>query len=251
MGEVVSGSAERRLDYRVEGWDTLRSVEVVRDNIPVHLQTADYGAPLSTGPQPYRLRFEWGWGPMKGYQVYDWQGRLRVEGGRLSRAVPCFGSDPFDEVRRKRVFQRNEAGCAWESHTSRGAVFTTRNGSTAQSANDALCVEVEGTEETRIHLDFDCRTGKSLLATATDFTLTGKLGSSRASFTIGELLQGRQGWRVDGLPTWIVAHRALPRSLFALEGHYIDKGETPSCSYLRVTQDNGQMAWSSPVWFED
>ena len=187
---------------------------------------------------------------MKGYQVYDWQGRLRVEGGRLSRVVPCFASDPFDEVRRKAVLERDEAGCAWRSHTSRGSVFTTRNGSTAPRANDALCVEVEGTEETRVRLDFDCRTGKSLLATATDFSLTGKLGRSEASFTIGELLRGRRGWRVDGLPTWIVAHRALPPSLYALEGHFIDPGG-PSCCYLRVTQENGQMAWSSPVWFED
>lgn len=202
MGEVVSGSAERRLDYRVEGWDALKSVEVVRDNFPVHIEVPDYSAPRATQPQPYRLRFEWGWGPMKGYQVYDWQGQLQVEGGRLLQVVPCFSSDPFDEVRRKRVLEWNEKRCAWQSHTSRGSVFTTRNGSTAPRANDALCVEVEGTQDTRIELEFDCRTSKSLLATATDWSLTGKLGGSRTSFSIGELLRGRQGWRVDGLPTF-------------------------------------------------
>ena len=42
MGEVVSGPAERRLDYRVEGWDALKSVEVVRDNLPVHIKVPDY-----------------------------------------------------------------------------------------------------------------------------------------------------------------------------------------------------------------
>ncbi|MYF92004.1 MAG: DUF3604 domain-containing protein, partial [Gemmatimonadetes bacterium] len=251
MGEVVSGPAERRLDYRVEGWDALKSVEVVRDNFPVHIEVPDYSAPRTGQPQPYRLRFEWGWGPMKGYQVYDWQGRLQVEGGRLLQVVPCFSSDPFDEVRRKRVLEWDERRCAWQSHTSRGSVFTTRNGSTAPRANDALCVEVEGTEETRVELEFDCRTSKSLLATATDWSLTGKLGGSRASFSIGELLQGRQGWRVDGLPTWIVAHRALPAELYALQGHFIDRSEMPAYYYLRVTQENGQLAWSSPIWFEE
>ena len=250
MGEVVSGPAERRLDYRVEGWDVLKSVEVVRDNLPVHIEVPDYGTPQAAQPQPYRLRFEWGWGPMKGYQVYDWQGQLQVEGGRLLQVVPCFSSDPFDEVRRKRVLEWDERRCAWQSHTSRGSVFTTRNGSTAPRANDALCVEVEGTEETRIELEFDCRTSKSLLATATDWSLTGKLGRSQSNFSIGELLQGRQGWRVDGLPTWVVAHRALPESLYALKGHFIDQGEMPAYYYLRVTQENGQLAWSSPIWFE-
>ena len=224
MGEVVSGPAERWLDYRVEGWDALKSVEVVRDNLPLHIEVPDYDTPRAEQPQPYRLRFEWGWGPMKGYQVYDWQGRLQVEGGRLLQVVPCFSSDPFDEVRRKRILECDERRCAWQSHTSRGAVFTTRNGSTAPRANDALCVEVEGTEETRAELEFDCRTSKSLLAMATDWSLTGQLGGSRASFSIGELLQGRQGWRVDGLPTWIVAHRALPEALYALKGHFIDPG---------------------------
>ena len=120
MGEVVSGPAERRLDYRVEGWDALKSVEVVRDNLPVHIEVPDYSTPRTGQPQPYRLRFEWGWGPMKGYQVYDWQGRLQVEGGRLLQVVPCFSSDPFDEVRRKRVLEWDEKRCAWQSHTSRG-----------------------------------------------------------------------------------------------------------------------------------
>ena len=110
---------------------------------------------------------------------------------------------------------------------------------------------MEGTEETRVELEFDCRTSKSLLATATDWSLTGKLGGSRANFSIGELLQGRRGWRVDGLPTWIVAHRALPEALYALTGHFIDRSEMPAYYYLRVTQENGQLAWSSPIWFEE
>ncbi|MEE3258333.1 MAG: DUF3604 domain-containing protein, partial [Candidatus Latescibacterota bacterium] len=63
MGEVVRGSAERGLDYRVRGWDAVKSVELVRDNVPVQSAMPDYGAPPSAGPQRYRLRFEWGWGP--------------------------------------------------------------------------------------------------------------------------------------------------------------------------------------------
>ena len=66
-------------------------------------------------------------------------------------------------------------------------------------------------EETKIELDFDCRTGTSLMATMADWHLTGKLGGSRRSFSIGELLQGRQGWRVDELPTGISRTGRFPR----------------------------------------
>ena len=114
-----------------------------------------------------------------------------------------------------------------------------------------MCVEVEGTEETRLELDFECRTSKSLLATSSDWSLTGKIGGSQRSFSIGELLQGRQGWRVDNYSTWIVAHRALPEALYSLEGRFVDQAAGPAYYYLRVTQENGQLAWSSPIWFED
>ena len=56
---------------------------------------------------------------------------------------------------------------------------------------------------------------------------------------------------MDGLPTWIVAHRALPEELYALEGRFVDAVLEPAYYYLRVTQENGQLAWSSPIWFED
>ena len=56
---------------------------------------------------------------------------------------------------------------------------------------------------------------------------------------------------MDGYSTCIVAHRALPEALFALEGRFEDEAEEPAYYYLRVTQENGQLAWSSPIWFED
>ena len=53
-----------------------------------------------------------------------------------------------------------------------------------------------------------------------------------------------------GCPLGSWAHRALPKSLYALKGYFIDQGEMPAYYYLRVTQENGQLAWSSPIWFE-
>ena len=117
-------------------------------------------------------------------------------------------------------------------------MFTTRNGATAPRANDALCVEVEGTDDTRLALEFECRTSKSLLATATDWQLTGKLGGSKRDFSIGELLRGRQGWRVDGLPTSIVAHRAMPEVHYALAGRFVEPAVGPdftTCVQPRTT----------------
>lgn len=250
MGDVLPPGQAPDLTFGVKGWDIIKQVEVVRNNVPVLVQTPDYQTKPSAGEMVYRLRLEWGWGPMKGYQLYDWTGSIHVGGGALERVVPAFSSDPFDEQRRKQILEQDANGCRWRSHTSRGGVFTTRNGLDSCSANDALCLEIRGTPETKIDLALDCETNKSLLATTTDWSISTRYGSQKRSFTLGELIQGRQGFSMGEVPTWAVVHRAVPESLFRLQGGFAHQPGTEACYYLRVTQENGQMAWASPVWYE-
>ena len=250
MGSVVDRREIRDLSFQVQGWNVIKQVELVRNNVPVLVQTPDYGARMPANERLYRLRLEWGWGPMKGYQVFDWEGRLQVEDGHLEGVVPCFCSDPFDEQRRKRILSQDNMGCRWQSYTSRGGVFTTRNATMSCSANDALCLEVRGTEHTRIALELHCQTRKSLLATPADWAIANRMGTQKRTFTIGELLEGRRGFRMDEMPTWVVMHRAMPQTLYAVSGGYTERLEEPAYYYLRVTQENGQMAWSSPIWLE-
>ena len=68
--------------------------------------------------------------------------------------------------------------------------------------------------------------------------------------SLGDLLDSRQGFRVEGMPTWVVAHRAVPPHLYTMTGGYEHPGDRPACYYLRVTQENGQMAWASPLWLQ-
>ena len=95
-----------------------------------------------------------------------------------------------------------------------------------------------------------CESHKSLLATGSDWSISATRGERELTVTVGDLLRGRQGHRLDDFPTWVVAHRAVPESLYALTGTYaLDAGVgEDSFYYLRVTQENGQMAWSSPIW---
>jgi len=248
MGSAVSDVDE--ITFQVEGWDFIKQVELVRDNVPVLVRTADGRAEAGPAEDRYRVRLEWGWGPMKGYQLFDWTGTVEIADGRLEQAVPCFASDPFDERRRKRITARDDQRCTWQSHTSRGSIFTTRNGSVSCRANDALCLEIRGTPETRIDLEMRCETHTSLLATAPDWSLSPRLGRWQHSLTIGELLAGRRGFRMEEIPTSVVVHRAIPQGRFTVGGGYAENLDRPACYYLRVTQENGQMGWASPIWVE-
>ena len=107
---------------------------------------------------------------------------------------------------------------------------------------------MRGNEKTRLNISCDCETHTSLMATMPDWTLSPKRGKLERSMSIGELLNGRQGFRMDGAPTWVVVHRAVPPHLYAMNGGYSHASGDGSYYYLRVTQENGQMAWASPVW---
>ena len=81
-----------------------------------------------------------------------------------------------------------------------------------------------------------------------DWTISPERGRLEQTVTIGALLQGRQGFKMAGTPTSVVLHKAIPPHLYTMQGRYSLTGAAGNCYYLRVTQENGQMAWASPVW---
>ena len=168
----------------------------------------------------------------------------------MEQADPCFVSDPFDEVRRKVIDNSSAESVSWHSHTSRGGLLTTRNGTPYCSANDAVCLEVTGTPDTRLRIRFDNRTVTSLLATQPDWTHTPQPGHLEVEVSLGELIAGRRGFQMDGSPNSVVLHRAVPESLFTIHGAHTPRPGESACYYLRVTQENGQMAWASPIWIQ-
>ncbi len=250
MGSVVAGGSAQDLRFEVVGWDFIKLVELVRNNVPVFGQTPDYASAAVGGEQTYRLRLEWGWGPMKGFMIFDWEGALAVEDGEIQAVMPCFSSDPFDEHRRKRILEQDASRCRWQSCTSRGGMFASRNTFSAHSANDALCLEVRGSEATRIEIDLHCQTRQSLFATSVDWSTANNFSDQKRTFTIGELLDGSQGFRMEKVPASVKMHRAVPEAFYTMSREYRRPDNDDGFYYLRVTQENGQMAWSSPIWFE-
>lgn len=250
IGSDIDRSEAKELSFDVIGWDIISHAELIENGRPVYFATPDYSADDGKNLQLYRLRIEFGWGPMKGYEVFDWEGLLGVRDGEITQVQACFHADPFDEIRKKRITERGKDSCRWQSHTSRGGLFTTRSSSTPCSPTDAITLEISGTNQTRIDLEVTCGTRKSLFATLTDFKLSNAVDTQKASCTMGQLLTGGSGLMFNQLGTFVKMHRAVPPALYRVSRTYPlpDKTNRPSYYYLRVTQENGQMAWSSPIW---
>jgi len=252
MGGVVKSDRPVDLIFSAEGWDTMRSVELVRSCAPVCQFVPPYERPRVAGVQAYRLRIEWGWGPMKGLLLYDWVGELTVEGGRLNTVFPCFRSDPFDEHRRKVLTERNDNCCRWQSYTSRGGPISSRNAGSSCGPTDALVVEVIGTVDTQIGIKLNCSTAQSIQSTATDWSVCNASGRGERFIKLGDLVEGGQG--IDfarTTRTCAYVHRAIPAPLYRVSGSFRHEPSFgPAYYYVRASQDNGQMAWSSPIWIE-
>lgn len=247
MGEVLK-PGDIDLAFEVTGWDEIALIELVQDGHTIRAWTPTVVTDKSEDDDVYRFKLEYGWGPMKGYQIYDWKGEIQVNAGEIIQSVPCFASDPFDEHRRKQVDSAGAGHCSWQSHTSRGGVFTTRNSNTVGSANDAVCFEVKGDRNTEIGIGFECHAGKSIVATSVDWSVANHRGTVSKTVTLGELLDGRIAIPMQKPSTWIVAHRAHLRRRVSVADGCTLRDVRSGYAYLRVTQTNGQMAWSSPVF---
>jgi hypothetical protein len=224
-GEAVGGG-RRRVEYHVALCAPLMLLEVVRNNDVIHARVPA-ATPAPAGVFRARFRVEWGWGGLAAGGFFDWRGRLAVRGGTIRRAVPMFQSAEYDEARRNRIESADERGAAWVS-------YTTRRNAWKGIATNSILFEVEGAEDTALDLEFECG------------------GTVAFTVTLGELLAGNavRGTSPAFTSPCVLVSRAMTEGEYAAQGVFEDtRPPRPGdWYYLRVTQRNGQMAWTSPVF---
>ncbi len=228
VGSELPPTSWRHIEVEVSGWDDVAMVEVLRNNRVIHRyfpeDHADLDAPFNA---PVKCRVEFGWGPWTALgipRVADWEMLLRVDGGTMRRYMPCFQSGPMDEERRNRVLEFDEEHCRWESYTSREGCF-------AETPTNAVVFEIEGGPDTTVMLDLESPARRSW-----SWTLAELMESSAVQFT-GD-------YPCESLLVHRLVPQAMSTALFALD----DDRDTADFYYVRVTQTNGHMAWSSPIW---
>jgi hypothetical protein len=227
MGASIAAGRQVAAEYDVRARDELDVVEVVQNGEIVH---RSYPSPsLAAAPgAPMQVRLEWGWGPWGDLaleRIADWRMTVGIEGGRIRRFFPCLQSGPFDEARRHSVERSGEHGLAIRS-------FTSRKGAYRLNPNQSVVLEIEGSPETTLLLDMT------------------EPAAARQRVCVGELLEGSKNFFTGPFPKeayqW---HRIVPLAASALADRCtLALPEGRSNVYLRVRQQNGHMAWISPVF---
>ncbi len=226
MGGEISRADELAIEYDVDCRDEIDRVEVIINNQVVDVTVPPAGTHMDT-PDTHQLRFEWGWGAwgsLDAPKTVDWAFELSAANAKINRVFPCWTAGPFDEDRRHKIVSDNDY-LSVSSYTSRRDSF---NG----MPNQAVVVEFEGGSDTRFDLDLKLPV------------------NIQKSYSFSDLMQRSFEFHVGGYPSESVQMQRLTSSAETrLQRKLVlPAPEISSFVYLRVTQKNGQMAWSSPVF---
>ena len=233
MGEETTGTGAREIRVSASGADALDRIEVVKNNRP--LKRVFGPAPPVAPPDPVRakVRVEWGWGDKD--EWVRWDAAVRLSDGRLVSVEPCFTGDPVlapsadgavsatGEEPVHGIVAQDERHVAWFSHT-RGNAHPYLRGT------NALILELDAPHAAALKF--------SINGTTCRYLLSDLLVGSRSEFI--------RGWRSEAM----LVHRAVPAGQLQTEVAFEDAGPERETDfyYVRVAQENGQWAWSSPIW---
>jgi len=250
MGRVVRRPGPVRALAEVVGCDALDRIELLRNNrvIATHCHNGMWDVPQPDLLTCWKLRVEVGWGP-KSVDIAEeapreWACRIAVPNGAVLAAEPCW------KTAGQWIGGLDDAACEF-------GFRTTQSPPHGGVPAEATIFTLAGRPEDTVILDLG---GKRL-----SMTLFEAAAASRLIDSMDEVRDHVR--RVHGLdPDTLVRndriyfyghkakiHRAIPESGYTATLDHVDENPPPGRNHyrIRVTQRNGQVAWSSPVWVEN
>jgi len=193
------------------------------------------------------LRFEFGWGPWPALdmtRVCDWDINITLEGGLLENVQTCFQSGPLDEARRDKILERSGKHLRVQSFTALRQQFE-------DISTKAVVLKIRGGPDTRVKITLRKPTNVSLSQTFSQLAQS------------GEMLFTGDFPKESAMVHRLVFHNHYYTSYKILDTDDADTHASPqgvprtvrpgkglNWYYLRATQANNQVAWSSPIWVE-
>lgn len=246
MGSVIRRRGEVRIVASVTGESAIDRVELLRNGRVIathcHADTWEIEPP---GPDVHaKLRITVGWGPGHeyGFSAAErrWKGCLSIEGGEIGAARGCFTR--FGQRLRK----LSDSQWEWE--------LTTSDRRHPEENIQGVIFELTGTRDSQLSLENDGhRVQLSLAEALRSSQVIPLLDETRAALRDQFRLTPEDIASPDVLyhnAPKIKIHRAVSEDGFTARATFSDDGPPGSYYYLRVSQTNGQMAWTSPIWVE-
>lgn len=231
MGSELPATTDRQIDVRVEGQDAVERVELVRNGRVIErYYPADHVEGPPKLPGRAKCRIQYGWGPWAQFdlgRICLWDAVIRIEGGRFWQVIPCFQVAPFDEQLRDKLTIVSENEIHLQSNTTRVKCY-------GEDPTKAIVCCLEGKPDSILSVQLRKPTEKTVRARLRDLT-EDNVVTFTGPFTT---------------ESYVISRLASPREYSAAIRWHDRRSATdrPDWYYVRVTQYNGQYAWSSPIW---
>lgn len=243
MGERFKSKKPVEIKVEVEGSHAIDKVEIVKNGriAYVYCHQGLWNTPPSGRDVRVKLRVECGWGPQERYGVKGvaklWDCFLEVVDGRLLSVEPC-----FTDFGQKTV-SISENTCNW--------LFTTK-----PKAIQGLVFELESHSRGRINLELNSKASSFILEELLKKSRIIALREDSVKMILEQFNLSPEDVENPDI-YWHHAykakiHIAVPQEAYHVKLSYTDNNPREGINYYyaRVTQVNGQMAWSSPCWVE-
>lgn len=232
MGDILPLTARRKIEWFVSGGYDIDKIVLYKNLRPIQVVN---GEMLRAMPHDnrFKLRVEMGWGN-NAEEAFRWDGALRVKGGQIRSAEPCFrgrsvlapsttDTTGFDDVNDldNRILSLDDSACTWQC-------FTLKNVSTLHPSTCAVIVEIEGDKDTQVTITVN---GHEKTATLSELCAYG-------------YSEHMKPWHSNAYKV----HRAIPCARYETGCVFEDDDSAPAFYHLEVAQKNGHWAFVTPVW---
>lgn len=246
MGSVLKSSDEVKVDFEVNCPDELDRVELILNGKRVRIYNHLPERKLEKNSR-YNIKIDFGWGPAGHYGLsvgdLDWEGTLKLENGEFTGANGCF----------TRLGQELD----WSSEKIRWNVSTRRSGNDLNSElKQSLVVKLLGGPDTKLRFrgdKFDFSRTVSELAKRSEVIALEEYAKRKIEQDTGvksEEVLNKDVFYFNSPK--IKLHKVTTEEERRVKGNFdIDELKSGrNYLYLRVSEKNGQLAWSSPVWID-
>lgn len=230
MGDVVPAAERAEMQFSVAARDRLQAVEIYKNGELFTVYSAKDFTQASAQPDEHLIRLEWGWDMIAAKGITQWKIKLTGSGGTLEQVTPAFCGGAGSVTEMNRMYKLADNVYGFDTFTSR------RN---ARPVN-AVSLILRGDLGASMQLDIEgAYEGK---------TFSKQLHVSKADLQEQDVYAAA----VDKFSSpKIKIHALIPSNEYAFDGALSDAAKPGDFYFLKATQKNGQMAWSSPIWVGD
>ena len=233
MGEEAAAAHNREVKIDLSAGNSVNHVDLIKNN-----QLHKRFVPEDNLFQPSlmtscatKLFLEVGWGEK--HKVAEWNVELAIEGGYIFGVEPRFrGMEVVSpvELGENRLPYRNGDWGQFDEQSVWFAAFSQGNPTNTTSTTQGICLDVVFEPGATIHANIN---GLSL------------------RLPVDRLVEGQYARPLGNIDSPAYCFHRLPQEQeFQWTLHMTDEQTTDhDVYYVRVVQDNGQMAWSSPIYF--